>query len=182
MILIVSRGQGIDCRKCEKKIRSLRSKIPISRSRKSGQYLKTNIKGLPSISLEIIDSKLTYLAEVESGMLQLYGTGAVTAALSHTWARHVLELVDTVSFHFVVFDDIVYLLGKLKTKFPNIETASFECACLESLPQLNALGLIPGLKNLTIQPEGNPILLLSLWQMYAVYRLGPTIEQINGSM
>ncbi|CAL1266898.1 unnamed protein product [Larinioides sclopetarius] len=106
-----------------------------------------------SLDLEIADSKLTYLAEVEFGNLQLYGPGAVAATISHAWAPQTVSLIHTVSFHFVVFDDIVYLLGKLKTQFPNIEAASFECACLESLPQLNALGQIPGLKNLTIETE-----------------------------
>lgn len=52
---------------------------------------------------------------------------------------------------------------------------------MESLSQINALGQIPGLKTLTIESEGNPILQLSLWRMYAVYRLGPTIELINGT-
>lgn len=52
---------------------------------------------------------------------------------------------------------------------------------MESLSQINALGQIPGLKTLTIESEGNPILQLSLWRMYAVYRLGPTIELINGA-
>lgn len=48
--------------------------------------------------------------------------------------------------------------------------------------QINALGQIQGLKTLTIEHEGNPLLQLSLWRMYAVYRLGPTIELINGAM
>ncbi|CAL1266895.1 unnamed protein product [Larinioides sclopetarius] len=183
-------GQGIDCSECDSgKTRVIsngimqKSKKPKSRSQKRGQDLK-NKKIRPSLSLdlEIADSKLTYLAEVEFGNLQLYGPGAVAATISHAWAPQTVSLIHTVSFHFVVFDDIVYLLGKLKTQFPNIEAASFECACLESLPQLNALGQIPGLKNLTIETEGNPILQLSLWRMYAVYRLSPTIEQINGSM
>ncbi|XP_055939079.1 leucine-rich repeat-containing protein 49-like isoform X2 [Argiope bruennichi] len=183
-------GQGIDCSECDSgKTRIIsngimqKSKKPKSRSQKRSQDMK-NKKIRPSLSLdlEIADSKLTYLAEVEFGNLQLYGPGAVAATISHAWAPQTVSLIHTVSFHFVVFDDIVYLLGKLKTQFPNIEAASFECACLESLAQLNALGQIPGLKNLTIETEGNPILQLSLWRMYAVYRLSPTIEQINGSM
>ncbi|GFY57365.1 leucine-rich repeat-containing protein 49 [Trichonephila inaurata madagascariensis] len=184
-------GQGIDCSECDGgKSRIIsngimqKSKKPKARSQKRGQDLKSNKKIRPSLSLdlEIADSKLTYLAEVEFGNLQLYGPGAVAATISHAWAPQTVSLIHTVSFHFVVFDDIVYLLGKMKTQFPNIEAASFECACLESLPQLNALGQIPGLKNLIIETEGNPILQLSLWRMYAVYRLSPTIELINGSM
>ncbi|GIX75514.1 leucine-rich repeat-containing protein 49 [Caerostris extrusa] len=184
-------GQGIDCNECDGgKARIIsngimqKSKKPKSKSQKRSQDSKTSKKIRPSLSLdqEIADSKLTYLAEVEFGNLQLYGPGAVAATISHAWAPQTISLIHTVSFHFVIFDDIVYLLGKMKTQFPNLEAASFECACLESLSQLNALGQIPGLKNLTIENEGNPILQLDLWRMYAVYRLSPTIEQINGSM
>ncbi|KAF8791295.1 leucine-rich repeat-containing protein 49-like [Argiope bruennichi] len=180
-------GQGIDCSECDsgktRIISSPKSNIPKSRSQKRSQDMKNKrIRPCLSLDLETVDSKLTYLAEVECENLHLYGLGAVAATISHAWAPQTVSLIQIVSFHFVVFDDIAHLLGKFKTQFPNIEAASFECACLESLAQLNALGQIPGLKKLAIETEGNPILLIPEWRLYAVYRLSPTIEQINGSM
>ncbi|XP_054724698.1 leucine-rich repeat-containing protein 49-like isoform X2 [Uloborus diversus] len=184
-------GQGGECSACDGGRLKIMSNGLNQKSRKSKQrsqkrghdVLKANKKSRTSVALdlEVADSRLTYLAELEFGNLQLYGPGAVAATISNTWAPQTVALIHTVCFHFIVFDSIAHLLGKMKTQFPNIEAASFECTCIESLSQLNALGQIPGLKILTIESEGNPILQLSLWRMYAVYRLGPTIELINGA-
>ncbi|XP_042904773.1 leucine-rich repeat-containing protein 49 isoform X2 [Parasteatoda tepidariorum] len=181
-------GQGVDCSECDSAKSKVvsngivqKSKKPKLKSQKRDSKSK-KLKPSLSLDLEVADSKLTYLAEVEFSNLKLYGPGAVAATVSNTWAPQTVSLIHAVCFHFIIFDDIAYLLGKMKTQFPNIEAASFECACLETLSQLNALGQIPGLKNLVIENEGNPVLQLSLWRTYAVYRLSPAIEQINGSM
>ncbi|XP_035231033.1 leucine-rich repeat-containing protein 49-like isoform X2 [Stegodyphus dumicola] len=184
-------GQGGECNECDggrPKVVSnginLKSKKSKQKSQKrSYDLLKANKKSRTSIALdlEVADSRLTYLAELEFGNLQLYGPGAVATTISNTWAPQTVSLIHTVCFHFIVFDTICHLLGKMKTQFPNIEAASFECTCIESLSQLNALGQIPGLKTLTIESEGNPVLQLSFWRMYAIYRLSPTIELINGT-
>lgn len=80
-----------------------------------------------ALDLEVADSRLTYLAELEFGNLQLYGPGAVAATISNTWAPQTVSLIHTVCFHFIVFDSISHLLGKMKTQFPNIEVSKKNC-------------------------------------------------------
>lgn len=84
-----------------------------------------------ALDLEVADSRLTYLAELEFGNLQLYGPGAVAATISNTWAPQTVSLIHTVCFHFIVFDSISHLLGKMKTQFPNIEVSEKYNCCFD---------------------------------------------------
>lgn len=54
-------------------------------------------------------------------------------------------------------------------------------ANISRLPQLAALAQVRRLDQLTIQPDGNPVVSLALWRSFAVYRLNHlNLQRING--
>lgn len=67
--------------------------------------------------------------EVEGETLGLYGAGALEC-LDRNWSVQTAGIIATVSFMFIEFDEIVQVLVKLKTKFPN---------CAVSMPHVSAL-------------------------------------------
>lgn len=171
---ILNHLAGTICRRRTRKLWQKSKKDQEKKSRKVMDNIITSEK-------ELSDTHLTHLAELDDGKLQLYGLGAVVAAFQHSWNPETIPSIHTVGFHFLLFDSIAPFLGQIKTQFPNISHIFFECANLCSLPQLNALAQISELQQLTIEREGNPLTELSLWRLYAIYRLGSSLTIINNT-
>ena len=52
---------------------------------------------------------------------------------------------------------------------------------LSRLPQLEALAQVRRLDQLTIHPEGNPVVSLALWRSFLIYRLHHfNLQRVNG--
>lgn len=65
--------------------------------------------------LSVVDS---HLVELEGDTLSLYGLGALES-LDRTWSVQTAGSVNTISFTFINFEDIVQVLPKIRIKFPN---------------------------------------------------------------
>ncbi|CAH2273786.1 leucine-rich repeat-containing 49 [Pelobates cultripes] len=127
-------------------------------------------------ALSVIDS---HLVELEGDTLCLYGSGALES-LDRTWSVQTSGSVCTVSFTFVNFDDIVQVLPKLRIKFPNATHLKFKETNLSTLHQFNALSHLRRLDQLTLDPQGNPVVNFSLWKFYVLFRLNNfNIQKIN---
>ncbi|XP_021565628.1 leucine-rich repeat-containing protein 49 isoform X3 [Carlito syrichta] len=128
--------------------------------------------------LSVID---TYLVEVDGDTLSLYGSGALES-LDRNWSVQTAGMVTTISFTFIEFDEIVQVLPKLKLKFPNSLHLKFKETNLVMLQQFNALAQLRHIDQLTIDPQGNPIVNFTLWKYYVLFRLSHfTMQKINGT-
>lgn len=95
--------------------------------------------------LSVLES---HLVEVEGDTLGLYGAGALEC-LDRSWSVQTAGIIATVSFMFIEFDEIVQVLAKLKTKFPN---------CVVSMPHVSALNTVEyGLSNRTLLWHSPPL-------------------------
>ncbi|XP_028926480.1 leucine-rich repeat-containing protein 49 isoform X1 [Ornithorhynchus anatinus] len=122
-----------------------------------------------------------HLVELDADTLSLYGAGALEC-LDRTWSGLSAGAVSTVSFSFVEFDDIVQVLPKLKMKFPNCLHLKFKETNLVMLQQFNALAQLRRLDQLTVDPQGNPVVSFTLWKYYVLFRLNHfSLQKINGS-
>ncbi|XP_053320280.1 leucine-rich repeat-containing protein 49 [Spea bombifrons] len=127
-------------------------------------------------ALSVIDS---HLVELEGDTLCLYGLAALES-LDRTWSVQTSGSVSTVSFTFINFDDIVQVLPKLRTKFPNATHLKFKETNLVTLHQFNALAQLRRLDQLTVDPQGNPVVNFTLWKFYVLFRLNNfNIQKIN---
>ncbi|XP_069758481.1 leucine-rich repeat-containing protein 49 isoform X3 [Narcine bancroftii] len=141
-------------------------------SRCPEEMLTSGIQGL-----SIVES---HLAELERDTLHLYGLGALES-LERGWGVQTAAIVTTVSFMFLDFDEIVPVLPRLRMKFPNILHFKFQDTNLHKLRQFNALALGRRLDQLTVSPQGNPVVNFSLWKYYVLFRLNHFgIQKING--
>lgn len=77
-----------------------------------------------AVDLELSDPKLTYLSETDFENLHLYGPGAVATIISNSWPLQVVSPIQTVCFHFIVFDSISDVLGKIQAQFPNMKVST----------------------------------------------------------
>ncbi|KAG8506178.1 Leucine-rich repeat-containing protein 49, partial [Galemys pyrenaicus] len=107
----------------------------------------------------------THLVEVDGDTLSLYGSGALES-LDRNWSVQTAGMVTTVSFTFIEFDEIVQVLPKLKIKFPNSLHLKFKETNLVMLQQFNALAQLRRIDQLTIDPQGNPVVNFTLWKYY----------------
>ncbi|XP_043934404.1 leucine-rich repeat-containing protein 49 [Protopterus annectens] len=120
-----------------------------------------------------------YLAELDGNTFHLYGPGALDS-LERSWNLQTAGIITTVSFKFMDFEDIVPILNKLKIKFPSISHLQFEETNLHTLQQFNALAHVRRLDQLTVRPQGNPIVNFTLWKYYVLFRLSHFgIQKIN---
>ncbi|XP_067829505.1 leucine-rich repeat-containing protein 49-like [Heptranchias perlo] len=127
--------------------------------------------------LSIADS---HLAELEGDTLHLYGFGALES-LDRGWGVQTAGAVTTVSFMFIDFDEIVPVLPRFRIKFPNILHFKFQDTNLHKLQQFNALALGRRLDQLTVSPQGNPVVNFTLWKYYVLFRLNHfCLQKING--
>ncbi|XP_011947966.1 PREDICTED: leucine-rich repeat-containing protein 49 isoform X3 [Cercocebus atys] len=128
--------------------------------------------------LSVID---TYLVEVDGDTLSLYGSGALES-LDRNWSVQTAGMITTVSFTFIEFDEIVHVLPKLKIKFPNSLHLKFKETNLVMLQQFNALAQLRRVDQLTIDPQGNPVVNFTLWKYYVLFRLSHfSMQKINGT-
>ncbi|XP_020837722.1 leucine-rich repeat-containing protein 49 isoform X1 [Phascolarctos cinereus] len=122
-----------------------------------------------------------HLVEVDGDTLFLYGSGALES-LDRNWSVQTAGLVTTVSFTFIEFDEIVQVLPKLKIKFPNSLHLKFKETNLVMLQQFNALAQLRRIDQLTIDPQGNPVVNFTLWKYYVLFRLSHfSMQKINGT-
>ncbi|NWR53132.1 LRC49 protein, partial [Regulus satrapa] len=127
--------------------------------------------------LSVLES---HLVEVEGDTLGLYGAGALEC-LDRNWSVQTAGIIATVSFMFIEFDEIVQVLAKLKTKFPNCVHLKFKETNLVVLQQFNALAEMHRMEQLTVDPEGNPVVNFTLWKYYVLFRLNHfNLQKING--
>ncbi|XP_025969158.2 leucine-rich repeat-containing protein 49 isoform X2 [Dromaius novaehollandiae] len=141
-------------------------------SRSLDTILSSAVQGL-----SVLES---HLVEVEGDTLYLYGSGALEC-LDRNWSVQTAGTVVTVSFMFIEFDEIVQVLTKLKIKFPNFVHLKFKETNLVALQQFNALAQVNRIEQLTVDPQGNPVVSFTLWKYYVLFRLNHfNLQKING--
>ncbi|KAM7014937.1 leucine-rich repeat-containing protein 49 [Tautogolabrus adspersus] len=128
-------------------------------------------------SLSLSDS---HLAELDGDTLRLFGLGALEA-LERGWGVQTAGAVTVITFRYINFDAIVQTLPRTRVKFPNLSHLIFLETNISRLPQLAALAQVRRLDQLTIHPEGNPVVSLALWRSFIIYRLNHfNLQRING--
>ncbi|KAM3625206.1 uncharacterized protein V6R79_008736 [Siganus canaliculatus] len=128
-------------------------------------------------SLSLSDS---HLAELDGDTLRLFGLGALEA-LERGWGVQTAGAVTVITFRYINFDAIVPTLPRIRVKFPNLSHLIFLETNINRLPQLAALAQVRRLDQLTIHPEGNPVVSLALWRSFVIYRLHHfNLQRING--
>ncbi|XP_021061827.1 leucine-rich repeat-containing protein 49 isoform X4 [Mus pahari] len=134
-----------------------------------------------SSALQGLSVTETHLVEIDGETLSLYGSGALEC-LDRNWSVQTAGMVTTVSFTFIEFDEIVQVLPKLKMKFPNSLHLKFRETNLVMLQQFNALAQLRRVDQLTIDPQGNPVVNFTLWKYYVLFRLSHfSMQKINGT-
>lgn len=130
-------------------------------------------------ALQALSVTDTHLVDVDGDTLSLYGSGALES-LDRNWSIQTAGMVTTVSFTFIEFDEIVQVLPKLKMKFPNSLHLKFKETNLAMLQQFNALAQLHRIDQLTIDPQGNPVVNFTLWKYYVLFRLSHfNMQKIN---
>uniref|UniRef100_A0A3B3Q7Q5 Leucine rich repeat containing 49 n=1 Tax=Paramormyrops kingsleyae TaxID=1676925 RepID=A0A3B3Q7Q5_9TELE len=111
-----------------------------------------------------------HLAELSGDTLRLFGLGALDA-LDRSWAAQSPDSITTIAFRYIPFNAIVPMLPRVRVRFPNLSHLIFLETDISRFPQLGALAKLRRLNQLTIHPEGNPVLRLMLWRSFLIYRL-----------
>uniref|UniRef100_A0A8C7G8Z1 Leucine rich repeat containing 49 n=1 Tax=Oncorhynchus kisutch TaxID=8019 RepID=A0A8C7G8Z1_ONCKI len=130
-------------------------------------WVLLNAGGASLQSLSLSDS---HLAELDGETLRLFGLGALEA-LERGWGVQTAGAVTVIAFRYIHFDAIVPTLPRIRVKFPNLSHLIFLETNVSRLPQLAALAQVRRLDQLTIHPKGNPVVSLSLWRSFLIYRL-----------
>ncbi|XP_072321246.1 leucine-rich repeat-containing protein 49-like [Eucyclogobius newberryi] len=131
-------------------------------------------------SVQSLSMSESHLAELDGETLRLFGLGALEA-LERGWGVQTAGAVTVITFRYINFDAIVPTLPRIRVKFPNLLHLIFLETSISRLPQLAALAQVRRLDQLTIHPEGNPVVSLSLWRSFLVYRLHYfNLQRING--
>uniref|UniRef100_A0A8C5HA28 Leucine rich repeat containing 49 n=1 Tax=Gouania willdenowi TaxID=441366 RepID=A0A8C5HA28_GOUWI len=121
-----------------------------------------------------------HLAELDGDTLRLFGLGALEA-LERGWGVQTAGAVTVITFRYINFDAIVPTMPRIRVKFPNLSHLIFLETNISRLPQLAALAQVKRLEQLTIHAEGNPVVGLSLWRSFVIYRLYHfNLQRING--
>ncbi|NXL93944.1 LRC49 protein, partial [Alectura lathami] len=168
--LVASLNQEKDNQPCQ--INGSAAYVLPEESRSLDTILSSAVQGL-----SVLES---HLVEVEGDTLYLYGAGALEC-LDRNWSVQTAGTVATVSFMFMDFDEIVQVLTKLKIKFPNSVHLKFKETNLVTLQQFNALAQVHRIEQLTIDPQGNPVVNFTLWKYYVLFRLNHfNLQKING--
>ncbi|KAK2539262.1 leucine-rich repeat-containing protein 49 isoform X5 [Columba livia] len=168
--LVASLNQDKDNEPCQ--INGSAAYVFPEESRSLDTILSSAVQGL-----SVLES---HLVEVEGDTLSLYGAGALEC-LDRNWSAQTAGIIVTVSFMFIEFDEIVQVLAKLKIKFPNSVHLKFKETNLVTLQQFNALAQMHRLEQLTVDPQGNPVVSFALWKYYVLFRLNHfNLQKING--
>ncbi|KAM6125185.1 LOW QUALITY PROTEIN: leucine-rich repeat-containing protein 49 [Phoenicopterus ruber ruber] len=168
--LVASLNQDKDNEPCQ--INGSAEYVFPEESRSLDTILSSAVQGL-----SVLES---HLVEVEGDTLCLYGAGALEC-LDRNWSVQTAGIIVTVSFMFIEFDEIVQVLTKLKIKFPNSVHLKFKETNLVTLQQFNALAQMHRMEQLTVDPQGNPVVNFTLWKYYVLFRLNHIyLQKING--
>ncbi|KAM8894610.1 leucine-rich repeat-containing protein 49 isoform 2-T2 [Spinachia spinachia] len=133
-----------------------------------------------SCSVQSLSLSDSHLAELDGDALRLFGPGALEA-LERGWGVQTAGAVTVIAFRYINFNAILPTLPRIRVKFPNLSHLIFLEANISRLPQLAALAQVRRLDQLTIRPDGNPVVSLALWRSFAVYRLNHlNLQRING--
>ncbi|XP_029985952.1 leucine-rich repeat-containing protein 49 [Sphaeramia orbicularis] len=131
-------------------------------------------------SIQSLSMSDSHLAELDGETLRLFGLGALEA-LERGWGVQTAGAVTVITFRYINFDAIVPTLPRIRVKFPNLSHLIFLETNISRLPQLAALAQVRRLDQLTIHPEGNPVVSLALWRSFVIYRLHHfNLQRING--
>ncbi|XP_071015155.1 leucine-rich repeat-containing protein 49-like [Oncorhynchus clarkii lewisi] len=122
------------------------------------------------VNLQSLSLSDSHLAELDGETLRLFGLGALEA-LERGWGVQTAGAVTVIAFRYIHFDAIVPTLPRIRVKFPNLSHLIFLETNVSRLPQLAALAQVRRLDQLTIHPQGNPVVSLSLWRSFLIYRL-----------
>ncbi|XP_058606557.1 leucine-rich repeat-containing protein 49 isoform X3 [Onychostoma macrolepis] len=133
----------------------------------------------PSVqSLSMSDS---HLAELDSETLRLFGPGALET-LERCWSVQTAASVTAVAFRYIHFDSIIPMFLRIRLKFPNLTHLMFMETSITHLPQLAALAQVRRLEQISVHSEGNPVVRLTLWRSFLIYRLQHlNLQKINGT-
>ncbi|XP_062404696.1 leucine-rich repeat-containing protein 49 [Sardina pilchardus] len=133
-----------------------------------------------SSSVQSLSLSESHLAELDGETLRLFGAGALEA-LERGWGVQTAAAVTTIAFRYINFDAIVPTLPRIRVKFPNLAHLIFLETNISRLPQLAALAQVRRLDQITIHPEGNPVVGLSVWRSFLLYRLHHfNLQRLNG--
>ncbi|XP_037308620.2 leucine-rich repeat-containing protein 49 isoform X1 [Pungitius pungitius] len=133
-----------------------------------------------SCSVQSLSLSDSHLAELDGDTLRLFGPGALEA-LERGWGVQTAGAVTVIAFRYINFNAILPTLPRIRVKFPNLSHLIFLEANIGRLAQLAGLAQVRRLDQLTIHPDGNPVVSLSLWRSFAVYRLNHlNLQRING--
>ncbi|KAK2847843.1 hypothetical protein Q7C36_009525 [Tachysurus vachellii] len=123
----------------------------------------------------------SHVAELDGETVRLFGPGALDT-LERGWGVQTASTVTTIAFRYIQFDSIVPTLPRIRLKFPNLTHLIFMETNITRLLQLAALAQIKRLEQVTIDPEGNPVVSLTLWRSFLIYRLNHlNLQKINGT-
>ncbi|XP_059402928.1 leucine-rich repeat-containing protein 49 [Carassius carassius] len=122
-----------------------------------------------------------HLAELDGETLRLFGPGALET-LDRCWGVQTAASVTAVAFRYMHFDSIIPMFLRIRLKFPNLTHLMFMETSITHLPQLAALAQVRRLEQITVDPEGNPVVRLTLWRSFLIYRLQHlSLQKINGT-
>ncbi|XP_030621758.1 leucine-rich repeat-containing protein 49 [Chanos chanos] len=131
-------------------------------------------------SVQSLSLSASHLAELDADTLRLFGSGALEA-LERGWGVQTASAVTTIAFRYIHFDSIIPTLPRIRIKFPNLAHLIFMETNISRLPQLAALAQVRRLDQITIHPEGNPVVGLALWRSFLIYRLHHfNLQRVNG--
>ncbi|XP_066541608.1 leucine-rich repeat-containing protein 49 isoform X2 [Hoplias malabaricus] len=132
-------------------------------------------------SVQSLSLSESHVAELDGETVRLFGPGALEA-LERGWGVQTASTVTTIAFRYIQFDNIVPTLPRIRLKFPNLTHLIFMETHITRLLQLAALAQVRRLEQVTIHPEGNPVVSLTLWRAFLIYRLNHlNLQRINGT-
>ncbi|KAL6479502.1 hypothetical protein MHYP_G00129350 [Metynnis hypsauchen] len=132
-------------------------------------------------SVQSLSLSESHVAELDGETVRLFGPGALEA-LERGWGVQTASAVTTITFRYIQFDSIVPTLPRIRLKFPNLTHLIFMETNITRLLQLAALVQVRRLEQVTIHPEGNPVVSLTLWRAFLIYRLNHlNLQRINGT-
>lgn len=134
----------------------------------------------------------------DNNVLAFYGVKALDV-LDIKLDPGIVNQVHVLSFNFIDCDEIVRVLGRAKTKFPNtvvrnsqlgsrsgrsftlfLKGLIFTCCNIRTFNQLDALADFKKLDSITINKKDNPVTDISFWRHYLLSRLsGLQLKKIN---
>ncbi|XP_060780137.1 leucine-rich repeat-containing protein 49 isoform X4 [Neoarius graeffei] len=132
-------------------------------------------------SVQSLSLSESHVAELDGETVRLFGPGALET-LERGWGVQTASTVTTIAFRYIQFDSIVPTLPRIRLKFPNLTHLIFMETNITRLLQLAALEQVKRLEQVTVDPEGNPVVSLTLWRAFLIYRLNHlNLQKINGT-